>query len=140
MNLRINKYAKYLIDISLASSFTNFAKNKNISLDIGCGDGELLTELASRNPSEYFVGLEIKHGKIVKCLKKAELNKLNNLKFIFCDANLLIKEIIPKNSFNRVFINNPDPWPKNKHKKNRLIDSNFLINLYKTIKRKGLCI
>jgi tRNA (guanine-N7-)-methyltransferase len=137
MNLRINKYPKYLIDISLASSLKNFTKDKNTSLDVGCGDGELLTELALNNPSKYFIGLEIKYGRIVKSLKKAELNKLKNLKFIFCDANLLIKEIIPKNSLNKVFINNPDPWPKDKHEKNRLINSNFLMNLHEIIKRRG---
>jgi len=136
MNLRINKYPKYLIDISLASSLKNFTKDKNTSLDIGCGDGELLTELALNNPSKYFIGLEIKYGRIVKSLKKAELNKLKNLKFIFCDANLLIKEIIPKNSLNKVFINNPDPWPKDKHEKNRLINSNFLMNLHEIIKKE----
>ena len=121
MNLRINKYKQYLVDISLASSLSSFSRGKNISLDIGCGNGEFIAELALRNPTKYFIGLEIKYGRIIKCLKKAEINKLDNLKFILCDASLLIKEIIPKRSLNKVFINNPDPWPKDRHEKNRLM-------------------
>ncbi|MEE2701681.1 MAG: tRNA (guanosine(46)-N7)-methyltransferase TrmB [Thermodesulfobacteriota bacterium] len=138
MNLRINKYKQYLVDISLASSLSSFSRGKNISLDIGCGNGEFIAELALRNPTKYFIGLEIKYGRIIKCLKKAEINKLDNLKFILCDASLLIKEIIPKRSLNKVFINNPDPWPKDRHEKNRLIDSTFLANVHKAMKRKGL--
>jgi len=138
MNLRINKYKKYLIDISLASSLSSFSRGKNISLDIGCGNGEFIAELALMNPTKYFIGLEIKYGRIIKCLKKAEINKLDNVKFILCDASLLIKEIIPPRSLNKVFINNPDPWPKDRHEKNRLIDSTFLANIYKAMKRKGL--
>ncbi len=138
MNLRINKYKKYLVDISLASSLSSFPRGKNISLDIGCGSGEFIAQLALMNPAEYFIGLEIKYGRIIKCLKKAEINKLDNVKFILCDASLLIKEIIPRRSLNKVFINNPDPWPKERHEKNRLINSNFLANVYKAMKRKGL--
>jgi len=137
MNLRINKYKQYLVDISLASSLSNFSRGKNISLDIGCGNGEFIAELALMNPTKYFIGLEIKYGRIIKCLKKAEINKLDNVKFILCDASLLIKEIVPKRSLNKVFINNPDPWPKDRHEKNRLIDSPFLANVYKAMKRKG---
>ena len=138
MNLRINKYKKYLIDISLASSLSSFSRGKNISLDIGCGNGEFIAELALMHPTKHFIGLEIKYGRIIKCLKKAEINKLDNVKFILCDASLLIKEIIPPRSLNKVFINNPDPWPKDRHEKNRLIDSTFLANVHKAMKRKGL--
>ena len=139
MNLRINKYKKYLVDISLASSLSSFPRGKNISLDIGCGNGEFIAQLALMNPAEYFIGLEIKYGRIIKCLKKAEINKLDNVKFILCDASLLIREIIPRRSLNKVFINNPDPWPKERHEKNRLINrENFLYKINGKIKKQIL--
>ena len=64
--------------------------------------------------------------------------QLNNLKFILSDATLLIDQIIPPKSLNKIFINNPDPWPKEKHEKNRILNSEFLKSLYKSLKRKGL--
>ena len=94
-------------------------------------------ELASRHPGKEFLGVEIKYGRIIKCLRRTKLNGLSNLKFALCDATIFIEKILPSNSLNKVFINNPDPWPKEKHQKNKLIRASFLKALYSKMKRKG---
>ena len=138
MKLKINKYSPYFIDTSVSSCVRNFPRDRSIYMDIGCGDGEFIVELAKNNPRKICIGVEIKYGRIMKCLRKAEMYQLNNLKFILSDATLLIDQIIPPKSLNKIFVNNPDPWPKEKHEKNRILNSEFLKSLYKSLKRKGL--
>jgi tRNA (guanine-N7-)-methyltransferase len=136
MKLKIKNFTEHLIDYS-SISFLESLKGKNVILDIGCGEGEFITELASRYPKKKFIGLEIKYGRIMKCLKRAKLWNLYNLGFSICDATIFMNKIIPNESLNKVFVNNPDPWPKEKHHKNRLVNSNFLNIIYKKLKRRG---
>tara|TARA_B110000438_G_scaffold76751_1_gene76935 strand:- start:911 stop:1504 length:594 start_codon:yes stop_codon:yes gene_type:complete len=136
MKLKIKELSKYLVDFSEVN-FQKSLSNKVIVLDIGCGEGEFIAELASRHPDKEFLGVEIKYGRIIKCLRKAKLNDLSNLKFALCDATIFIEKILPSNSLNKVFINNPDPWPKEKHEKNKLIRPSFLRSLYSKMKRKS---
>ena len=136
MKLKIKELSKYLVDFSEVN-FQKSLSNKVIVLDIGCGEGEFIAELASRHPDKEFLGVEIKYGRIIKCLRKTKLNDLSNLKFALCDATIFIEKILPSNSLNKVFINNPDPWPKEKHQKNKLIRASFLKALYSKMKRKG---
>jgi len=136
MKLKIKEFSKYLVDFS-EINFQKSLSNKVIVLDIGCGEGEFIAELASRHPDKEFLGVEIKYGRIIKCLRKTKLNNLSNLKFALCDATIFIEKILPPNSLNKVFINNPDPWPKEKHEKNKLIRPSFLKSLYSKMKRKS---
>ena len=136
MKLKIKELSKYLVDFSEVN-FQKSLSNKIIVLDIGCGEGEFIAELASRHPDKEFLGVEIKYGRIIKCLRKTKLNDLSNLKFALCDATIFIEKILPSNSLNKVFINNPDPWPKEKHEKNKLIRPSFLRSLYSKMKRKS---
>jgi len=136
MKLKIKEFSNYLVDFSVVN-FQKSLGNKVIILDVGCGEGEFIVELASRHPGKEFLGVEIKYGRIIKCLRRTKLNGLSNLKFALCDATIFIEKILPSNSLNKVFINNPDPWPKEKHQKNKLIRASFLKALYSKMKRKG---
>lgn len=136
MKLKIKEFSNYLVDFSVVN-FQKSLGNKVIILDVGCGEGEFIVELASRHPGKEFLGVEIKYGRIIKCLRRTKLNGLSNLKFALCDAAIFIEKILPSNSLNKVFINNPDPWPKEKHQKNKLIRASFLKALYSKMKRKG---
>ena len=136
MKLKIKEFSNYLVDFSVVN-FQKSLGNKVIILDVGCGEGEFIAELASRHPGKEFLGVEIKYGRIIKCLRRTKLNGLSNLKFALCDATIFIEKILPSNSLNKVFINNPDPWPKEKHQKNKLIRASFLKALYSKMKRKG---
>ena len=136
MKLKINKISKHLIDFTTVD-FEKSLLKKNTILDIGCGEGEFIVKLASLYPKRQFIGVEIKYGRIIKCLKKAHVCKLDNLKFVLCDATLFTTKILHSKSINKVFINNPDPWPKEKHQKNRLVDLELLTGIYEKLKRRG---
>ena len=137
MNLRIKKYNKNFIDISIIDEVIKINDLKNIYLDIGSGEGEFICKLAEENPKDFFIGVEIKYGRILKSLKKVDDLGLKNIKFIYGDISNLLGTILISKNIKKIFINNPDPWPKDKHLKKRIIKSDLLDKLYKLLKRKG---
>ena len=136
MKLKIKELYKYLINYT-SIKFSDSLKNYNVILDIGCGEGEFISRLAYQYPKKKFIGIEIKYGRILKCLKKARALNLSNLGFVISDARIFIDKALPDKSINKIFINNPDPWPKDKHHKNRLLNSDFIQLLHRKLKRKG---
>lgn len=96
-----------------------------ISLEIGFGDGANLFNLAQKNPQEVFIGSEPYRGGIIKLLSKIEAERLKNILIWPHDVNLLLNQV-PEGIFKKVYILFPDPWPKKRHKKRRLVNANFL--------------
>ena len=136
MKLKIKELSKYLINYT-SIKFSDSLKNYNVILDIGCGEGEFISRLAYQYPKKKFIGIEIKYGRILKSLKKARALNLSNLGFVISDATIFIDKALPDKSINKIFINNPDPRPKDKHHKNRLLNSDFIRMLHRKLKRKG---
>tara|TARA_B100001248_G_scaffold90706_1_gene67075 strand:+ start:22185 stop:22775 length:591 start_codon:yes stop_codon:yes gene_type:complete len=137
MNLRIKKYSRNLFDISIIDEVIKINDLENISLDIGSGEGEFISKLAKENPKDFFIGIEIKYGRILKSLKRVDNFGLKNIKFIYGDISNLLGTVLISKNIKKIFINNPDPWPKDKHIKKRIIKSDLLDKLYKLMKRKG---
>ena len=137
MNLRIKKYSRNLFDISIIDEVIKINDLKNISLDIGSGEGEFISKLAKENPKDFFIGIEIKYGRILKSLKRVNNFGLKNIKFIYGDISNLLGTILISKNIKKIFINNPDPWPKDKHIKKRILKSDLLDKLYKLLQRKG---
>jgi|TARA_B100000131_G_scaffold140295_1_gene136606 tRNA (guanine-N7-)-methyltransferase len=137
MNLKIYKYKQNYLDISKTDEIIKLNSEKNIILDIGSGEGEFLTELAIKNKNELHIGIEIKYGRIIKSLKRVDKIGLKNIKFIYGDINPIVESIFYSNNIKNIYINNPDPWPKDRHIKNRIIKSNLLNKLFQILIRNG---
>ena len=99
-------------------------KGKNI-LEIGFGFGDFLFEKAKNNPNDVFFGSEPHINGVVNVLSKLDENPLNNLKISTTDVRILLEKF-PNKFFDEVYILFPDPWPKLKHFKRRLINIEFL--------------
>ncbi len=102
----------------------NFSSSK-ISLEIGFGFGDFLFEKAKNNPDILFLGSEPHLNGVVNLLAKLEKEPLKNLKISRQDIRILLNDFAP-NFFDEVYILFPDPWPKVKHFKRRLINVEFL--------------
>ena len=130
------------LDISLLSLPLNtkeiFGNNKNSALEIGFGEGEFIAEIAKDKPDWNFLGIEIKYFRYKKALKLVRNQNLGNIKLIHFDADLAVEQVFSPNTFDKVYINFPDPWPKDRHKKHRIINNNFLDNLCKLMKKNGV--
>ncbi len=102
-------------------------KNLNlpITFEIGFGSGEHIAHRAANNPNKIYVGSEVYTAGIAELLDNTEERKLKNLKIFTEDARLFI-ESMPDNSIAELYIMFPDPWPKNKHHKRRIITAEFL--------------
>ena len=111
--------------------YKSIFKNKNkIELEIGVGKGDFIIEKALSNPNINYIGVEKYASVLIFAIKKAEKNKLINIKFILLDA-IHIDEIFYK-EISKLYLNFSDPWPKKRHEKRRLTSDVFL-NKYKSI-------
>ncbi|MBT5322730.1 MAG: tRNA (guanosine(46)-N7)-methyltransferase TrmB [Verrucomicrobiales bacterium] len=94
-------------------------------LEIGCGDGGFLLEWATRHPKKNFIGVERLLGRIRKLDKKGRRAELTNLHLLRFEARYLLQYLLPDHAFDAVHIYFPDPWPKDKHRRHRLIGEHF---------------
>ncbi|MBV8505783.1 MAG: tRNA (guanosine(46)-N7)-methyltransferase TrmB [Alphaproteobacteria bacterium] len=92
----------------------------SIWLEIGFGGGEHLAQLAERHPQIGFIGCEVFENGIVKLLGEIERRRLDNIR-IFSDDARSILAAMPPASVDRVFILFPDPWPKRRQHKRRIV-------------------
>jgi tRNA (guanine-N7-)-methyltransferase len=97
-------------------------------LEIGFGSGEHLAAQAEANPAIGFIGSEVFENGIVRLLGEIERRRLANIRILADDARLLLAALPPA-SLGRVFILFPDPWPKTRHHKRRLVSRETLDRL-----------
>ena len=90
-------------------------------LDIGFGDGEALVEMAAGDPQRDYLGAEVYRPGVGHCLLCAEAAELANLRVTPLDAVALLREHLPPASLDEVLILFPDPWPKKRHHKRRIV-------------------
>ena len=102
-------------------------------LEIGFGNAENIIFQAINNPSYLFIGSEVYMSGIGTLVSSIKENKINNIK-IFSDDIRILLEQSPKIVFDSVIIICPDPWPKEKHHKRRLINKSFLETVHDFMK------
>ena len=111
--------------------------NNKKFLEIGFGYGENLIHLSKNNPNTSIIGCEVYEPGIANLVEKIEIEKLNNI-YIYPKNIFSLFDNLEKNSFQKVFILYPDPWPKKKHFKRRLISEILLEKIYEILKKNGL--
>ena len=142
MRQHVNPLSRFFqLPLSLPNKNVLFSKSHNpIHLDIGSAKGEFLIELASTYPNWNFLGLEIREPLVALCEKKRKKLYLNNLKFLFCNVNVSLDEWLSDlddGQLKRVSIQFPDPWFKRKHFKRRVLKTNLLNSIAKSMNENG---
>jgi tRNA (guanine-N7-)-methyltransferase len=100
-----------------------------ITLEIGCGHGHFLTRFAEAHPERFCLGIDILSDRLERANKKRNRAGLTNVHFHKAEAVELLECIPAGITFAEVFLLFPDPWPKKRHHKNRLVRSDFLESL-----------
>ena len=113
-----------------------FGNDRPINIEFCSGNGEWIVKKAQENPEINWVACEIKFKRVRKIWVKIKQLNLPNLVVAFGDANDFIKFYLKDQSVDAIFINFPDPWPKDKHAKNRLIKSPFTEEMNRILKRE----
>jgi len=114
-----------------------FNRNSPKILDIGSGNGDSTIIMASNNPENDYLAVEVHKPGIGRLLRQIHSNHLKNIRIINHDVIEVIEFQLLNNSLDSVFIFFPDPWPKKRHHKRRLIDKSFLERLSKKLKRNA---
>ena len=109
---------------------------EKIILEIGFGNGENTSFLASKNPNALIIASEVYLSGIGSLLNSITQNSLDNIKIFDDDVRELLLKIQDE-VFDEVYIICPDPWPKARHHKRRLIKHDFLKVLAKVLKKDG---
>ena len=128
-----NKYV-----ISEFSEIQEFIRGSYSLLDIGFGAGETLLSIAQNKLDISLLGAEVYQSGIGTVLSKADKFNLENIKIVNEDAEDLLQNKIPDNSFDAIIMFYPDPWPKRRHHKRRLIKKAFIDLLNKKLKPNGI--
>jgi len=109
----------------------------DIIVEVGPGRGDFLFHLAKENPEKAIYGIEIKGKRFHRLITRRDKRELFNLKLVLADAKLALPELFKDNSVSSIFINFPDPWPKKRHAKNRLLKPDFLNECVRVLKKDG---
>ena len=115
-----------------------FKRHGPIILDIGVGAGESTINHAKLHPENNYLAVEVHRPGIGQLLNKIESAALKNIKIIKYDVMDILNKQIPNRSLSQVFIFFPDPWPKKRHHKRRLLGPGFLDLIAGKLKPGGL--
>lgn len=96
--------------------------SRPLEIDLGSGDGTFLVEMARHHPGRDFLGIERLHGRIAKTAKKIKRLGLTNAKVMQLESAYSVAWLLPSSSISRLHLLCPDPWPKKRHHKNRLVN------------------
>ena len=102
-----------------------FPKPQPLEVELGCGDASFIVEFAHRNPERNFIGVERLLGRIQKLDRKGRRAGLTNLRGVRIESSYFLQYLLPPRSAAALHVYFPDPWPKKKHRRHRLINENF---------------
>ena len=114
-----------------------FPKSEKVIMEIGFGMGEATAIIAKNHPNNGYIAVDVHPPGIGKLLARIVENDLTNLKVIEEDVHVVLQHMIPNESLDGIHLFFPDPWPKKKHNKRRIVNEGFLALIHPKIKRGG---
>ncbi len=102
-----------------------FPRPQPLEVELGCGDASFLIEYARRHPERNFLGVERLLGRLQKLDRKGRRAGLTNLRGVRIESAYFLRYLFPAHSASVLHIYFPDPWPKKKHRRHRLINESF---------------
>ena len=114
-----------------------FGDDNPLEIDLGCGDGSFLLDMAERYPERNFLGVERLLGRVRHVCKGIQERGLTNVKVLRLESEYTLEYLLAPGSISRLHLLCPDPWPKARHHKNRLVQQNFLGILKKALSSDG---
>jgi len=103
-----------------------FPKAQPLEVELGSGDGSFLVDYAGKHPERNFIGVERLLGRIRKLDRKGRRAGLLNLRGVRIESSYFLGYLLPPHSTAGLHVYFPDPWPKRKHLRHRLINANFV--------------
>ena len=114
-----------------------FGAGDTCEVDLGCGDGGFLLAMAEHYPETRFLGVERLLGRIRKVCNESARRGLDNVRGLRVESRYFLEWMVAPGSISRLHYLFPDPWPKEKHHKNRLVQDSFIPVLHRALAPGG---
>jgi tRNA (guanine-N7-)-methyltransferase len=102
-----------------------FPKPQPLEVELGCGDGSFLMDYARLRPERNFIGVERLLGRVRKLERKGRRLGIQNVRGVRIESSYFLRYLLPESSASAIHVYFPDPWPKRKHARHRLINDSF---------------
>jgi tRNA (guanine-N7-)-methyltransferase len=112
-----------------------FGRPAPLHVDLGCGDGSFLCALAQRMPGKNFLGTERLHHRARASARKAAA--LDNVRLLRMESFYAVRYLLPAESVERFYLLFPDPWPKRRHHRRRIVTPDFLGAIHAALQKDG---
>jgi len=123
----IAEESPFFLDTEALPDWNAVFENGNpLQLDVGFGNGKFLIDMAAREPDSNFVGMDFYHKGIRKVITRVNKLQIKNIRIVYGDAREKVSLLFKDESLDKIYINFPDPWPKKRHYKRRLIKPPFV--------------
>jgi len=113
-----------------------FRRKAPLHVDLGCGDGSFLCALAQRLPDKNFLGIERLSARIRSSARKAA--SLGNVRLLQMESSYAVRYLLPAESVETFYLLFPDPWPKRRHHRRRIVTPDFLTSVHVALEQNGI--
>jgi tRNA (guanine-N7-)-methyltransferase len=110
-----------------------FGRNAPLHVDLGCGEGSFLCALAQRMPKKNFLGVERLLGRIRSSARKAA--GLSNVRLLQMESSYAVRYLLPAEAVETFYLLFPDPWPKRRHHRRRILTLDFLSSVHAALEK-----
>jgi tRNA (guanine-N7-)-methyltransferase len=122
-------------DVAPLDLLAIFGRRAPLQVDLGCGEGSFLCELARRQPEKNFLGIDKLAGRVQKACRKAA--ELQSVRFLNVESSYAVRYLLPKRSVETFYLLFPDPWPKRRHWRRRSVTTEFLGAISQALAENG---
>jgi tRNA (guanine-N7-)-methyltransferase len=112
-----------------------FGRKAPLHVDLGCGDGSFLCALAQRTPDKNFLGIERLLDRVRSSARKAVT--LDNVRLLRVESSYAVRYLLSSESVETFYLLFPDPWPKRRHHRRRIVTPDFLRSIYAALQSDG---
>jgi tRNA (guanine-N7-)-methyltransferase len=123
----------YIARFNLTTIFERMAP---LHVDLGCGEGSFLCEMAKRHPEKNFLGIERLAGRVAKTSRKAA--RTDNVRVLHAETSYALRYLLPERSVETFYLLFPDPWPKRRHHRRRIFTPEFLSSVHAVLDDDGV--
>ncbi|MEO6846965.1 MAG: tRNA (guanosine(46)-N7)-methyltransferase TrmB [Chthoniobacterales bacterium] len=113
-------------------------KKNPLEVDLGCGKGLFLTSLAQQFPDICFLGVEHQRERVAKCMKKIRRMEMQNAHALCAECEETVEKLFPPDSVDCFYVLCPDPWPKRRHHRRRMMNADFVESIRSRLKPAGI--
>jgi tRNA (guanine-N7-)-methyltransferase len=118
-----------------------FGRRAPLQVDLGCGEGSFLCELAARFPDKNFLGIERLGGRVEKASRRGPSRtgiKIDNIRVLQMETSYAVRYLLPSESVETFYLLFPDPWPKRRHHRRRIFSPDFLDSIHRAREPRGV--